>query len=68
MRRRQRDGPLVPRRPPDRVADEAAARTSETALAGDRVASLHTAQSDDQQPLVSLEGIEQIARFVASML
>ena len=37
-------------------------------LAGDRVASLHTAQSDDEQPLVSLEGIEQLARVVASRL
>ncbi len=46
----------------------AAACTSEAALAGDPVASLHTAQSDEQQPLVSLEGIEQLARVVASRL
>ena len=37
-------------------------------LSGDRVVSLHTAQSDDQQPLVSLEGLEALARLVASRL
>ena len=37
-------------------------------LAGDRVVLLHTAQSDDQQPLVSLGGIEELARLVASRL
>ena len=37
-------------------------------LAGDRVVLLHTAQSDDQQPLASLQGIEELARVVASRL
>ena len=37
-------------------------------LAGDRLVSLHTAQSADQQPLVSLAGIEELARVVASRL
>ena len=37
-------------------------------LARERVVSLHTAQSDDQQPLVWLEGVDTLARVVASRL
>ena len=37
-------------------------------LAGETVVSLHTAQADDQQPLVSLEGVAELARVVASRL
>ena len=33
---------------------------------GDRLVSLHTAQSDDQEPLLSLEGLEELAKLVAS--
>lgn len=33
---------------------------------GDRVVSLHTTQPDDQEPLVSLAGLEELAELVAS--
>ncbi len=35
---------------------------------GDKLVSLHTAQSDDQEPLLSLEGLEELAKLVASRL
>ena len=35
-------------------------------IKGDRLVSLHTAQPDDQEPLVSLAGLEELAELVAS--
>ena len=37
-------------------------------IAGDRVVSLHTAQAEGEEPLVSLEGLEELARLVLSRL
>ena len=37
-------------------------------LAGDRVVELESRWFDDQQPMLSLEGIEELARLVASRL
>ena len=35
---------------------------------GDKLVSLHTAQSDDQEPLLSPKGLEELAKLVASRL
>ena len=35
---------------------------------GDKLVMLHTAQRDDQEPLLSLEGLEELAQLVASRL
>lgn len=35
---------------------------------GDKVVSLHTAQPDDQEPLLSLEGLKELAQLVAGKL
>ena len=37
-------------------------------LKGDKVVSLHTAQSEGQEPLRSLESLEELAELVASRL
>ncbi len=37
-------------------------------IKGDEVVSLHTAQPEGQQPLVSLEGLEELAKLVAGRL
>ena len=35
-------------------------------IKGDRLVSLHTAQPDDQEPLVSLSSLKELAELVAS--
>ena len=37
-------------------------------IKGDNLVMLHTAQPDDQEPLLSLEGLEELAKVVASRL